>query len=97
MERYPPTINSAREAEVARLTAADTAPAAQVLADLAPSMVPEDFAYMLQEKPGTYAWLGSGSADNGMNLHSARYDFNDDILPIGIEYWVRLAHHALQA
>jgi len=96
VERYPPTINSAREAEVARLTA-DTAPAAQVLTDLAPSMASEDFAYMLQKKPGTYARLGSGAADNGMNLHSARYDFNDDILPTGIEYWVRLAHHALQA
>jgi amidohydrolase len=95
-ERYPPTVNSAPEAALARVTAADTTPAVQVLTDLAPSMASEDFAYMLQEKPGAYAWLGSGSADNGMNLHSARYDFNDEILPTGIEYWVRLAHRALQ-
>jgi len=96
-ERYPPTINSAAEADLARLVAADTAPAAEVLTDLAPSMASEDFSYMLQKKPGAYAWLGCGPADNGMNLHSPRYDFNDEILPVGIEYWVRLAHRVLQA
>jgi metal-dependent amidase/aminoacylase/carboxypeptidase family protein len=68
-----------------------------VLTDLAPSMASEDFAYMLQEKPGAYTWLGSGPADNGKNLHSARYDFNDAILPVGVEYWVRLAHRVLSS
>jgi amidohydrolase len=96
-ERYPPTINTAAEAEVARLSAADTTPASAVLTDLAPSMASEDFSYMLEEKPGAYAWLGSGSAENGKNLHSARYDFNDEILPVGVEYWVRLAHRATHA
>lgn len=95
-ERYPPTVNSVAEAEVAYLTAADIASASEVLTELAPSMASEDFSYMLQEKPGAYAWLGSGSAENGKNLHSARYDFNDEILPVGVEYWVRLAHRVLR-
>jgi amidohydrolase len=96
-ERYPPTINTAAEAEVARLTAIDAGSAGEVLTDLAPSMASEDFAYMLQEKPGAYTWLGAGPADNGKNLHSARYDFNDTLLPVGVEYWVRLAHRVLSA
>jgi amidohydrolase len=96
-ERYPPTINTTAEAEVARLAATDAGSAGEVLTDLAPSMASEDFAYMLQEKPGAYTWLGSGPADNGKNLHSARYDFNDALLPVGVEYWVRLAHRVLSA
>jgi hippurate hydrolase len=95
--RYPATINTAAEAETARLTAADTAPGSDVLTDLAPSMASEDFAFMLEEKPGAYVWLGCGSAENGKNLHSARYDFNDEIIPIGVEYWVKLAHRALNS
>ena len=95
--RYPATINTAAEAETARLTAADTASGSDVLTDLAPSMASEDFAFMLGEKPGAYVWLGCGSAENGKNLHSARYDFNDGIIPIGVEYWVKLAHRALNS
>jgi amidohydrolase len=96
-KRYPPTINTAAEAEVARLTAIDAGSAGDVLTDLAPSMASEDFAYMLEEKPGAYTWLGSGPADNGKNLHSARYDFNDALIPVGVEYWVKLAHRVLSA
>jgi hippurate hydrolase len=54
-------------------------------------MASEDCAYMLNQKPGVYAWLGNGPAEDGRHLHSARYDFNDAILPIGVAYWVRLA------
>lgn len=50
---------------------------------------------MLEEKPGAYVWLSCGSAENGKKLHSARYDFNDNIIPIGVEYGVKLAHRAL--
>jgi hippurate hydrolase len=95
--RYPCTVNTAAEAEKARLTAVETAPGRDVLTDLAPSMASEDFAFMLEEKPGAYVWLGSGSDENGKNLHSARYDFNDNIMPIGVEYWVKLAHRALNS
>ncbi len=96
LRRYPATINTAAEAETARLTAADTGNAA-VLTGLAPSMASEDFSYMLNEKPGAYIWLGNGPAEDGHNLHSPRYDFNDAVLPTGVEYWVRLAHRVLSA
>ncbi|MCZ7660331.1 MAG: M20 family metallopeptidase [Xanthobacteraceae bacterium] len=95
--RYPATINTAAEAETARLTAAEAGAQGPVLTDLAPSMASEDFAYMLQEKPGAYVWVGNGPAEDGRNLHSPRYDFNDAVLPIGVEYWVKLAHRALGA
>jgi hippurate hydrolase len=96
LRRYPATINTAAEAETARLTAADTGNAG-VLTGLAPSMASEDFSYMLNEKPGAYIWLGNGPAEDGHNLHSPRYDFNDAVLPTGVEYWVRLAHRVLSA
>ena len=95
--RYPATINTAAEAETARLAAAETGLSDAVLTDLAPSMASEDFSYMLQEKPGAYIWIGNGPAEDGRNLHSPRYNFNDDVLPIGVEYWVRLAHRVLRA
>jgi amidohydrolase len=95
--RYPATINTRGEAEIARLAAADIAGDRGVLTDLAPSMASEDFSYMLEEKPGAYIWIGNGPAEDGHNLHSPRYDFNDDVLPVGVEYWVRLAHRVLRA
>jgi hippurate hydrolase len=53
----------------------------------------EDFSYMLDKKPGAYIWLGAGV--NSEKLHSAHYDFNDDLLPIGAEYWANLAETIL--
>jgi amidohydrolase len=95
--RYPATINTVTEAETARLAASETAANTVVLTDLAPSMASEDFSYMLQERPGAYIWIGNGPAENGHNLHSPHYDFNDSVLPIGVEYWVRLANRVLSA
>jgi metal-dependent amidase/aminoacylase/carboxypeptidase family protein len=57
----------------------------------------EDFAYMLEEKPGCYVWIGNGLGEGGCTLHSPHYDFNDDILTLGASYWVRLAEHLLAA
>ena len=62
-------------------------------------MAAEDFAHMLEHKPGCYVFIGNGEgahrgADHGPGpcvLHNASFDFNDDILPIGATYWVRLA------
>ena len=95
--RYPATVNTAAEAETARMAAAGVAGESAVQTDLAPSMASEDFAYMLQEKPGAYIWLGNGPAEGGRNLHSPHYDFNDEVLPVGVEYWVALARRVLQA
>jgi len=60
-----------------------------------PSMSSEDFAFMLQNKPGCYIWLGGGRGPDTPNLHNPRYDFNDDVLPIGASYWVTLAEQQL--
>jgi hippurate hydrolase len=95
-ERYPTTINTAREAELAA-EVGGAVTAQPVLSKLPPSMASEDFAYMLQQRPGAYVWLGAGSAEGGKNLHSPRYDFDDNLIPIGVEYWVTLALAAIRA
>jgi hippurate hydrolase len=93
--RYPATVNSASETERARMAAEATVGAGNVDTDPTPEMGSEDFAFMLQEKPGCYVWLGAGRDDETPNLHNPRYDFNDDVLAIGASYWVRLAEQEL--
>jgi len=55
----------------------------------------EDFAFMLQQKPGCYIWIGNGSSEGSCLLHNPNYDFNDEILPLGAAYWVKLAENEL--
>jgi len=93
--RYPVTVNTPQEARLAQMAAAAVIGADNIDEHPTPSMGAEDFAFMLQEKPGCYVWLGNGSADNGRNLHSPHYDFNDDALPTGVSYWVSLAQTLL--
>jgi hippurate hydrolase len=93
--RYPPTINSAAEAEQAARVAAEVAGDARVERAPIPMMGAEDFAFMLQKKPGAYVWLGNGDGAGGCMLHNPRYDFNDAILSVGASYWVRLAETVL--
>lgn len=96
---YPPLINHAKEAALAAQVAQSIVGAENVNADVEPTMGAEDFAFMLQRKPGCYVFIGNGEGDHrgpghGLgpcNLHNASYDFNDDLLPIGASYWVRLA------
>jgi amidohydrolase len=82
---YPATINTRREA----MFAADVAQALvgpdHVVRDLEPSMGAEDFSFMLQINPGAYLRIGQGTAAGAGSgaLHNPRYDFNDDILPLG--------------
>jgi len=92
---YPPTINSAAEAEVCRGVASALVGGENVRADVRPSMGAEDFSFMLQQRPGCYVWLGNGLGEGGCMLHNPHYDFNDDILPIGASYWARLVEHLL--
>ncbi|WP_324754126.1 amidohydrolase [Roseovarius sp. Pro17] len=89
--RYPATINTAPEAAIAR-EIGDAMGLDTTIAD--PSMASEDFAFMLQKVPGAYLWLGAARTGDNPGLHSASYDFNDKVLPIGAEFWVRLAQHA---
>ena len=92
---YPPTINSAAESALCREVAAKIIGEDNVRSDLKPSMGAEDFAYLLREKPGCYVWLGNGMGEGGCLLHSPHYDFNDEIIPLGIKYWMRLVERAL--
>jgi hippurate hydrolase len=101
---YPPTINSAAEAEFCRKVMADIVGADNVLAQ-EPTMGAEDFSYMLQAKPGCYAFIANGDGDHRAighgggpcMLHNPSYDFNDDLLPLGATYWVRLSERWLKS
>jgi len=91
---YPVTVNAPEQtgfaAEVARAVVGTERVDDQVDA----SMGGEDFAYMLQARPGAYIFLGNGPTSE---LHTDTYDFNDEIIPVGVSYWVRLVETALPA
>ena len=90
---YPATINDAGEAMYAFKTASSFMPADRVSQDTLPLMGSEDFAHMLSQVPGAYIWIGNGGATSSGHpclLHDCRYDFNDDIIPVGATLWVKL-------
>ena len=99
---YPPTINSEAEAAFAQQVMRDIVGESNVLTQ-EPTMGAEDFAYMLQVKPGAYCFIGNGDGahrhsyeggghhEGPCTLHNPRYDFNDDLIPLGGTYWVELA------
>jgi amidohydrolase len=101
---YPPTINSATEANFAAKVMADIVGATNVLPQ-EPTMGAEDFSYMLQAKPGAYCFIANGEGDHRAighgggpcMLHNPSYDFNDDLIPLGATYWVRLVEESLKA
>jgi hippurate hydrolase len=95
--RYPATINTPEETRHALAAATALVGAENVDTDPMPSMGSEDFAFMLQAKPGCYVWLGGGRGPGTPNLHNPHYDFNDDALAIGASYWVTLAEAQLPA
>ena len=97
MRRYPATVNSEAETETAATVASQVVGPDNLDRDPSPAMGSEDFAYMLQEKPGCYILLGNGPSEGGCTLHNPHYDFNDDALAIGASYWARLAEHCLAA
>jgi hippurate hydrolase len=93
--RYPATVNEPAATAIAAQVAAEVAGAERTASDLPPSLASDDFAFMLQSRPGCYVWLGNGPAEDGRGLHGPRYDFNDAILPVGAAYWVRLVETIL--
>jgi hippurate hydrolase len=93
--RYPATVNSERETGYAAEAAAAVVGADNVDTNPTPEMGSEDFAFMLQAKPGCYVWLGAGNGAATPNIHNPRYDFNDNVLAIGASYWVTLAEQQL--
>ncbi|MBX3639178.1 MAG: amidohydrolase [Nitrosomonas sp.] len=94
---YPVTVNSLDETASAIRAASAVAGDNYVDTTPTPSMGAEDFAFMLQQKPGCYIWIGNGSSDGNCLLHNPHYDFNDDILPLGAAYWVKLVENELPA
>jgi hippurate hydrolase len=63
--------------------------------DPQPLMASEDFAHMLESTPGCYVWAGNGEGEGAYSVHNPRYDFNDELIPFGAAYWVRLVETAL--
>ena len=92
---YPATINSAAEARFAGDVAASLVGEEQVERRLEPSMGAEDFSFMLQARPGAYLRLGQGMGAGHSALHSSRYDFNDEILPLGAALHASLVEQAM--
>ena len=92
---YPVTVNSPDETASAIRAATAVVGDGCVDTDPMPSMGAEDFAFMLQQKPGCYLWIGNGSSDGSCLLHNPHYDFNDEILPLGAAYWVKLVENEL--
>jgi len=96
---YPPLINHEKETEFASKVMKELVGAERVNLRIDPTMGAEDFAFMLLKKPGCYVFLGNGDGDHriaghGMgpcHLHNPSYDFNDALIPVGVNYWVRLA------
>ena len=93
--RYPATVNSATETAVAAAAAETIVGRTNVDTEPMPEMGSEDFAFMLQAKPGCYVWMGARRDEDTPGLHNPRYDFNDDTLAIGASYWVALAEREL--
>ena len=93
--RYPPTINNPLETDLTAGVASEVAGTDKVLLDEDPMMGAEDFAFMLNEKPGAYMWIGNGSREGGCMLHNPHYDFNDDVLALGATYWAKLVETRL--
>jgi len=89
---YPVLVNDSAEAAFAAGVAAAVVGEAMVVPDRRPEMGAEDFAYMLQARPGAYVLVGAG---DGAGLHHPAYDYNDEVTPIGASYFVRLVEAAL--
>lgn len=100
---YPPTINDSKQTKFAASVMAEVVGAEKVNASVEPTMVCEDFSFMLLEKPGCYAFIGNGEGahrqpghgEGPCTLHNASYDFNDALLSVGSSYWVRMAERFL--
>ncbi|TNE39138.1 MAG: amidohydrolase [Alphaproteobacteria bacterium] len=93
--RYAPTINTSDETEEAIRAAAKLVGDGAVNKDVAPVMGAEDFSWMLRERPGCYIMIANGQGEGSCHVHNPNYDFNDDILPLGANYWVQLTEQIL--
>ena len=88
---YPVTVNHAAQTDIATRVAKEIAGEANV-EECPPLMGAEDFSYMLEARPGAFIFVGNGGT---AGLHHPAYDFNDDAIPYGTSYWVKLVETAL--
>jgi hippurate hydrolase len=91
---YPVTVNHAVQTEFSATVARAVVGEARVRTDVPPVMGGEDFSYMLQARPGSYVFIGQGDT---AGVHHPDYDFNDEIIPVGSSYYVKLAETAMPA
>jgi len=92
---YPATVNEPESTALARAAAAAVVGEARVVEMPRPTMGGEDFAFMLEKKPGAYLMLGGGRGEDDAAVHHPRYDFNDEILPLGAAWFATLAEQLL--
>nr|WP_248291282.1 M20 aminoacylase family protein [Neoroseomonas marina] len=93
---YPPTVNHAEQAERAALAAVAVLGEAKVHRKPVPRMGAEDFSYMLQARPGCFIGIGQGDGGrHSVSLHNPRYDFNDELIPLGSSLFARLAEQEM--
>jgi hippurate hydrolase len=95
MAGYPVIDNDDAETEFALQVARELVGDEQVIAHADQLMSSEDFAYMLEQRPGCFLRLGNGVGEDGCMVHNPAYDFNDKNLPIGAAYWARLVERYL--
>ncbi len=93
--QYPATINTNKEANFLADVATELFGADHVVRNLIPSMGSEDFSYMLQQKPGAYFRLGQGGAEQGKLLHNPKFDFNDEVIPVGSALFAALVERSM--
>lgn len=91
---YPVVVNHPAQTEIATRIASEVAGAAQVHTDIPPMMGAEDFAYMLEARPGAFIFCGNGDS---AGLHHPAYNFNDDAIVFGTSYWIKLVENTLAA
>lgn len=96
IRRYPPTINHPDETEFAAKVAEEVCGPANVKRDIPPVMGGEDFSFMLRKVPGAMLWLGNGPGDGNCLLHNPHYDFNNEAIPTGVSFLVRLTERFLE-
>ena len=93
---YPPVMNDAASTELAARVAAEIVGRDKVNDQSEPVLGSEDFAFLLEQRPGCYVFIGNGTEAGGCMIHNPHYDFNDGILALGASYWVRLAQAFLR-
>jgi hippurate hydrolase len=91
---YPVLVNHGKQTEFAASVAGQIAGQDKVDTGLPPMMGAEDFSFMLNARPGAFIWVGNGAS---AGLHHPSYNFNDEAIPFGTSYWVKLVETSLPA